>query len=86
VAVACRLAIEARGLEDKYEIIGTGCLDGNLTKYTSKELIKIYNWDKVPLKRELKGREPLLDFSKAKKLLGFKSKFNWWEMYGKDVV
>jgi UDP-glucose 4-epimerase len=80
-ALGFRLAVEEPKLEGKYEIIGIGALDDNSTKFKTKDLLREYQYTKVPLKRELKGREPLIDFGKAKRILGFKSSFNWWKMY-----
>lgn len=80
-ALGFRLAIESRNVEGKYEVIGVGALDDNSTRFRTKDLIREYHYSEVPLKRELRGMEPLVDFSKAKRVLGFKSRFNWWKMY-----
>ena len=85
-AIGFRLAIEEGSLEGKYQAIGIGALDDNSTRFTTEELIHKYQYSEVPQKRKLRGREPLIDFGKAKRILGFRSKFNWWKAYGSRVV
>jgi len=80
VAQAFRLAVEAKGLEGKNEAFNI-CADDNGSKWDSMTFIKIVGWDDVPLKREIKGRESLFDWSKAKRLLGYQPRYNWCELY-----
>jgi len=85
VAQAFRLTTQVKGLEGKSEIFCIGNIDDIPTKFETKELIKKWHFDKIPLKRKLKKREPLCDFSKANRILGYRSKYNWWEMYGSKI-
>jgi nucleoside-diphosphate-sugar epimerase len=84
-ASAFVLAVKNQGLAGKNEIFCIGNMQDNSTKYPTRELIKLFNFENVPFKKELKDREPLYNSDKAKKILGYQSKFNWWELYGSKL-
>ncbi|MBA7615660.1 Uronate dehydrogenase [subsurface metagenome] len=77
VAQAFRLAVEAKGLEGKSEAFNI-CADDNPSKFDSREFIKMVGWSEVPLKKEIKGRQSLFDWSKAKRLLGYQPLHSWY--------
>ena len=78
VAQAYRLAVNAITTRSvrKHEIFCI-CADDNITKSDSMDLVKKYWSEKILFKREIKGRESLMDNSKAKILLGYKPKYSW---------
>lgn len=80
VAQAFRLALEAKGLEGRYEAFNI-CADDNTSTFNSMEFIKMFGWGEVPLKKEIKGRQSFFDWSKAKRLLGFQPLYNWYDLY-----
>ena len=84
-ASAFILAARNKKLEGKNEIFCICNMEDNGTKYLTKDLIKLFHFENVPLKKDLKGREPLYNCDKAKTILGFQSKFNWWELYGSKL-
>ena len=84
-AAAFVLAVRNKSLEGKNEIFCIGNMEDNGTKYLTKDLIKLFHFENVPLKKDLKDREPLYSSDKAKKILGYKSKYNWWELYGSKL-
>lgn len=84
-ALSFRLAAESECLEGKNEIFNISNTDDNATRFTTEELIKKYNYENIPLKKELGVREPLYCCDKAKKILGYRSKYNWWDLYGKQL-
>ncbi len=81
-AQAFVLAAKNKDLNGKNEIFCIGNMEDNGTKYLTRDLIKLFGFENVPLKKELKGRQPLYSCDKAKKILGYQSKYNWWELYG----
>jgi len=80
VAQAFRLAIEAKELEGKSEIFNI-CANDNPSKFDSMQFIKMVGWGKVSLKKDIKGRKSLFDWNKAKRLLGFQPRYNWYNNY-----
>jgi len=80
VAQAFRLAVEAEGLESKSEAFNI-CADDNPSKFNSVEFIKMIGWSGVPFKKEIKERQSLFDWSKAKRLLGYQPLYNWYDYY-----
>ena len=72
---AFRLAAEVEGLK-KHEAFLISARDNN-TKFESKGLVKKYYLDKIKFSREIDRRETLIDYTKAKCLLGYKSKYVW---------
>ena len=84
-ASAFRLAVKVEGLEGKNEVFCIGNMDDNATKFTTAELLKKYQFENVPIKREIKDKQPLYNCDKAKKILGYQSKYNWWELFGKEL-
>jgi len=79
-ARAFRLAVEAKGLEGRYEAFNI-CADDNISKFNLMEFIKMLGWSEVPLKKEIKDRQSFFDWSKAKRLLGFQPLHNWYDLY-----
>ena len=79
------LAVKNKDLDGKNEIFCIGNTEDNGTKYLTKDLIKLFHFENVPLKKVLKDKEPLYCIDKAKKILGYKSRFNWWELYGSKI-
>lgn len=76
VAQAFRLAVEAEGLK-KIEAFNISAAD-NGTELDSLDLIKKEWGDNVIyLKKDIKGRETLYDYTKAKFYLGYEPKFSW---------
>jgi nucleoside-diphosphate-sugar epimerase len=84
-ASAFVLAAKNKKIEGKNEIFCIGNMDDNGTIYPTKELLKLFHFENVPLKKDLKGRDPLYSCDKAKTILGFESKYNWWELYGSKL-
>lgn len=84
-ATAFVLAIKNNELKGKNEIFCIGNMEDNGTKYSTKELIKKFHFENVPLRKDLKDREPLYCSDKAKRILGYQSKYNWWELYGSKL-
>ena len=84
-AAAFILAVKNKELKGKNEIFCIGNMEDNGTKYLTKDLIKQFHFENVPLKKDLKDREPLYCSDKAKRILGYQSKFNWWELYGSKL-
>jgi nucleoside-diphosphate-sugar epimerase len=84
-ASAFRLAAKVRGLDGKNEVFCIGNLEDNATRFSTAELLKKYMLENIPLKKEIKGKEPLYSCEKARKILGYQSKYNWWELYGKEL-
>ncbi|MHB8276676.1 MAG: NAD-dependent epimerase/dehydratase family protein [Candidatus Humimicrobiaceae bacterium] len=81
-ASAFVLAVKNEELAGGNEIFCIGNMEDNGTKYLTKDLIKLFHFENIPLKKELKNREPLYGSDKAKTILGYQSKFNWWKLYG----
>ena len=71
--------------EGKNEIFNIANTSDNATSFNTRELIKMYGYENIPLKRELDEREPLFSCDKAKKMLGYMSKYDWWELFGKQL-
>ncbi|MCL4378893.1 MAG: NAD(P)-dependent oxidoreductase [Actinobacteria bacterium] len=84
-ASAFVLAVKNKDLTGKNEIFCIGNMEDNGTKYLTKDLIKLFHFENVPFKKDLKGRQPLYSSDKAKKILGYQSKYNWWELYGSKL-
>lgn len=84
-ASAFVLAVKNKDLTGKNEVFCIGNMEDNGTKYLTKDLIKQFHFDNVLLKKDLKGRDPLYSSDKAKRILGYQSKFNWWELYGSKL-
>lgn len=80
VARAFCLAIETKGLEGKSEAFNI-CADDNPSKFDSMEFIEMVDWSEVPLKKEIKGRQSLFDWSKARRLLTYQPLYNWYDYY-----
>ncbi len=79
VAQAFRLAVETRGFK-KYEVFCICAVD-NGTKFESAKVVRKYFSEKIILKKEIKGRQSLYDWSKAKALLGYQPRYTW-----RDVI
>jgi len=73
VAQAFRLTVEAKGLR-KNEVFCV-CAEDNVTKINSVELVRRYWSEKVPFRKEIKGRATLMDYSKAKAMLGYMPRY-----------
>ena len=84
-ALSFRLSAESKYLEGKNEIFNISNMDDNGTRFETRELIKKYEYESIPQKKELKVREPLYNCDKAKKILGYQSRYNWWELFGKQL-
>lgn len=84
-ASAFVLALKNNNLTGKNELFCIGNMEDNGTKYMTKDLIKLFGFGNVLFKKDLKDREPLFSCKKAEKVLGYKSKFNWWELYGSKL-
>ncbi len=69
VAQAFCLAVEAKGLK-KYDVFCISAVD-NGTKFDSIEVAKRYFSEKITFRKEIRGRQSLYDWSKAKALLGY---------------
>lgn len=78
VALAFRLAVEAEGLEHEAFLISA---EDNWTEFNSVELVKKFHSDRIPFKKEIKGRQSLADWNKAKRLLGYGPRYRW-----KDII
>ncbi len=78
-ALAFRLALEVRGLK-KYEVFCISAVD-NGTEFESMEIIKKYGYDKIPLIKNIEGRESLYNCFKARKILGYEPRYTW-----KDII
>lgn len=74
VALAFRLAIEVKGLKHEVFLISA---EDNATKFNSAELVSKYYTNKITFKKKIEGRQSLADWSKAKKLLGYKPRYAW---------
>jgi len=74
-ALAFRLAIEAEGLK-KHEAFLISAED-NGTEFDSVELVKKYYSNNIPFKKEIKERQSLADWTKAKVLLGYQPRYTW---------
>jgi len=85
VAQAFILAVEAEGLRGKSEAFNI-CADDNPSKFDSVEFIKMVGWSEVPLKKEIKWRQSLFDWSKAKRLLGYQPLHNWHDCYARGYI
>jgi nucleoside-diphosphate-sugar epimerase len=75
---AFRLAVEVEGLK-KHEAFLISASDNN-TEFESKGLVKKYYSDKIKFSREINGRETLINYTKAKCLLGYKPKYVWKDL------
>lgn len=75
VAQAFRLAVGARGFK-KYEVFCICAVD-NGTKFESAKIVRKYFSEKIILKKEIKGRQSLYDWSKARVLLGYEPRYTW---------
>ena len=80
VGRAFRLAVEVEGLEGRYEAFNI-CADDNTSRFSSMEAIERFGWSGVPLRKAIEGRQSLLDWSKARGLLGFEPLYSWYELY-----
>jgi nucleoside-diphosphate-sugar epimerase len=80
VAQAFRLAIESKVLKGENGAFNI-CADDNVGNLDTMDFIRIIGWDKVRLKKEIRGRQSLFDFSKAKRLLGYQPRYNWYNLY-----
>ncbi len=79
IAQAFRLMVEAKGLK-KHEVFCV-CAEDNITKIDSVELVRKYWSERIPFKKEIKGRAPLMDCGKAKAMLGYRPRYTW-----RDIV
>jgi nucleoside-diphosphate-sugar epimerase len=84
-ALAFILAANNKSIKGQNEIFCIGNMDDNGTKYLTEDLLKLFKFDNIPLKKDLRGRDPLYNCDKAKNILGFRSRFNWWELYGSKL-
>lgn len=75
VAQAFRLTVEVKGLR-KHEVFCV-CAEDNVTKINSVELVKRYWSERIPFRKEIKGRAALMDYSKAKAILGYRPRYTW---------
>ena len=75
VAYAFRLAIEAKGLKN-YEVFCISAQD-TATELDSIELTRREWGSHIPFTREIKGRESLYDWTKARVLLGYQPRYTW---------
>ena len=78
VAQGFRLAVDAITTKNirKHEIFCV-CADDNITKSDSLDLVKKHWTELIPLKKEIKGKQSLMDNSKAKTMLGYKPGYTW---------
>ncbi len=79
VAYAFRLAIEAKELKN-YEVFCISAQD-TATELDSIDLARREWGSHIPFTREIKGRESLYDWTKARVLLGYQPRCTW-----KDVI
>lgn len=79
IAQAFRLMVEAKGLK-KHEVFCV-CAEDNITKINSVELVRKYWSERIIFRKEVKGRAPLMDCSKAKAMLGYRPRYSW-----RDIV
>lgn len=81
IAQAFRLGIEGMITRNfkKHEIFCI-CADDNITNVDSIELVRKYWSGSIPFKREIMGRESLMNNSKAKMMLGYKPKYSWGDL------
>ncbi len=72
-ALAFRLAVGTERLK-KHEVfvISAEC---NFTEFESVELAKRYHSDKIPFMKEVRGRQSLYDWTKARVLLGYQPRY-----------
>ncbi len=84
VAQAFRLAVEAKGLDGK-SVEFNICADDNPSKFDTMDFIEMVGWKNVALKKEIKGRKSLFDWSKARRLLGFQPRHDWYNLYIKET-
>jgi len=75
VAYAFRLVVEAKELK-KYEVFCISAAD-NGSELDSVELARREWGSYIPFIKEIKGRESLYDWSKAKALLGYQPRYSW---------
>jgi nucleoside-diphosphate-sugar epimerase len=78
-ALVFRLALEAQGLQ-KHEVFLIAAED-NGTNVDSIELINKYYSNNIPFKQRVRGRQSLVDWTKAKTLLGYQPQYTW-----RDIV
>lgn len=79
VAYAFRLAVEVKDLK-KYEVFCISAGD-NGAELDSLELARREWGSYIPFTKEIKGRESLYDWSKARVLLGYQPRYTW-----KDII
>jgi len=73
VAQAFRLTVEAKDLK-KHEVFCFSA-ESNATKINSVELVRKYWSEKIPFRKEIKGRMSLMDYGKAKAMLGYRPRY-----------
>lgn len=78
VACAFRLAIEAKGLE-KYEVFCISAAD-EAAELDSVERVRRMWGSHIPFTKEIKGRQSLYDWTKARVLLGYQPKYSWQDI------
>jgi len=79
VAYAFRLALKAEGLK-KYEVFCISAED-NGSESDSMELVRREWSSYIPFTKEMKGRQSLYDWTKARVLLGYQPRYTW-----KDIL
>jgi nucleoside-diphosphate-sugar epimerase len=73
VATAFRLASEVPDLRHEVFLLSA---EDNGTIFETMELVRRY-YGKVPMRKKLKGRESLADYSKATLILGYRPRYTW---------
>jgi len=79
IAQAFRLTVEAKGLK-KHEVFCV-CAEDNVTKINGVQLVRKYWSERIPFRKEIKGRASLMDSGKAKAMLGYRPRHTW-----RDIV
>ena len=77
VARAFRLAVEAEGIESEAFLISA---EDNGTTFETMELVRRYYPGDIALRKPIEGRQSLADWSKAKRMLGFESRYTWRDL------
>jgi len=75
VAQVFRLTVDAKGLK-KNEVFCISA-ENNVTNIDTLRLVKKYLSDKILFNKEIKGKQSLVDWSKAKNLLGYRPQYTW---------
>lgn len=76
VATAFRLACETPDLRHEDFLISA---EDNGTVFDTLELVGQY-YGRVPMRKKLRGRESLVDYSKAALILGYRPRYSWQDI------